>query len=118
MKRQGDSLEKPRPTNMAQQQQQQAQAGYTYDNVPPQPVPLKYVVQEAVKRYMGAELFISISTCSWKYSCLQRFLDARWFDDTLSEAQRGDVKQQALVGQMYAEGFGCQRDPKVCARMQ
>jgi len=66
-------------------QQQQAQTGYSYDNVPPQPVPLKYVVQEAVKR---------------------------WFDDTLSEAQRGDVKQQALVGQMYAEGFGCQRDPK------
>lgn len=51
----------------------------------PEPVPLKYVVQEAVKR---------------------------WFEDTLQEAQRGDVKQQALVGQMYAEGYGCQKDLK------
>lgn len=52
----------------------------------PEPVPLKYVVQEAVKR---------------------------WFDDTLQEAQRGDVKQQALLGQMYAEGYGCPKDSKL-----
>ncbi|KXZ56069.1 hypothetical protein GPECTOR_2g951 [Gonium pectorale] len=49
----------------------------------PEPVPLKYVVQEAVKR---------------------------WFEDTLLEAQRGDVKQQALLGEMYKEGYGCQKD--------
>ncbi len=45
----------------------------------PEPIPLKYVVQEAVKR---------------------------WFEDTLQEASRGDVKQQALLGEMY----------KVCGR--
>ncbi|GMH45137.1 hypothetical protein BSKO_13094 [Bryopsis sp. KO-2023] len=48
-------------------------------------VQLSYVVQDAVKR---------------------------WFDDTYRDAQRGDVKQQALLGQMLAEGYGCQRDPK------
>jgi hypothetical protein len=42
-----------------------------------EPIPLKYVVQEAVKR---------------------------WFEDTLLEAQRGDVKQQALLGEMYKVG--------------
>lgn len=46
----------------------------TYLPAPTEPIPLKYVVQEAVKR---------------------------WFEDTLLEAQRGDVKQQALVGEMY-----------------
>ncbi|PNH05390.1 hypothetical protein TSOC_008355 [Tetrabaena socialis] len=51
----------------------------------PEPIPLKYVVQEAVKR---------------------------WFEDTLVEAQRGDVKQQALLGEMYKEGYGCQKDTK------
>jgi hypothetical protein len=40
-------------------------------------VPLKYVVAEAVKR---------------------------WFEDTLQEAQRGDVKQQALLGEMLKAG--------------
>lgn len=49
------------------------------------PVPLKFVVQEAVKR---------------------------WFDDTMQEAQRGDIKQQALLGQMYTEGYGVQKDLK------
>lgn len=36
----------------------------------------------------------------------------RWFEDTYQEATRGDVKQQALLGQMYAEGYGCEKDPK------
>jgi TPR repeat protein len=53
--------------------------------VQPEPVPLKALINEAVKR---------------------------WFDDTLLEAQRGDVKQQALLGQMYAEGYGCTKNPK------
>ena len=53
---------------------------------PVQPVPLKYVVQEAVKR---------------------------WFDDTMQEALRGDVKQQALLGQMYSEGYGTNKDTKL-----
>lgn len=48
-------------------------------------VPLKLVVADAVKR---------------------------WFAETLSEARRGDVKQQALLSQMYAEGFGCRQDPE------
>jgi TPR repeat protein len=39
----------------------------------------------------------------------------RWFDDTYTEATRGDVKQQALLGQMYAEGYGCEKDPKAAA---
>eukprot|EP00775_Hariotina_reticulata_P009130 gene9130-9298_t len=46
-------------------------------------VPLKLVVQDAVKR---------------------------WFAETLSEARKGDVKQQALLAQMYAEGYGCKQD--------
>lgn len=47
------------------------------------PVPLKLVVADAVKR---------------------------WFEDTYQDAQRGDVKQQALLGQMYAEGYGCEKN--------
>lgn len=54
-------------------------------SVPVHTVPLKVVVAEAVKR---------------------------WFDDTYQEAQRGDVKQQALLGQMYAEGYGCEKDTR------
>jgi TPR repeat protein len=37
----------------------------------------------------------------------------RWFRDTEEEAVRGDIKQQALLGQMYAEGYGTTRDPKL-----
>jgi len=40
----------------------------------------------------------------------------RWFEDTLIEAQRGDVKQQALLSQMYAEGFGVEKDPQAAAQ--
>ena len=47
------------------------------------PVPLKFVVEEAVKR---------------------------WFEDTHLEASRGDIKQQALLGQMYAAGYGTKKD--------
>ena len=39
----------------------------------------------------------------------------RWFEDCLAEAQRGDVKQQALVAQMYESGYGCARNPKAAA---
>lgn len=53
------------------------------DSGGPVRVPLKLVVQDAVKR---------------------------WFNETLSEARRGDVKQQALLSQMYAEGYGCKQD--------
>ncbi|EFJ48117.1 hypothetical protein VOLCADRAFT_120924 [Volvox carteri f. nagariensis] len=60
-----------------------AQAVPFQQQMQPEPIPLKYVVQEAVKR---------------------------WFEDTLLEAQRGDVKQQALLGEMYKEGYGCQKD--------
>ncbi|EIE25520.1 hypothetical protein COCSUDRAFT_32673 [Coccomyxa subellipsoidea C-169] len=34
----------------------------------------------------------------------------RWFQETHKEALRGDVKQQALLGQMLLEGYGCERD--------
>jgi TPR repeat protein len=53
------------------------------DSAGPVRVPLKLVVADAVKR---------------------------WFNETLSEARRGDVKQQALLSQMYAEGYGCKQD--------
>ncbi|GFH12620.1 uncharacterized protein HaLaN_08338, partial [Haematococcus lacustris] len=36
----------------------------------------------------------------------------RWFEDTMQEAQRGSVKEMALLGQMYQEGYGVQRDPR------
>lgn len=36
----------------------------------------------------------------------------RWFEDTYAEAHRGDVKQAALLGQMLAEGYGCEKDPQ------
>ncbi|WIA32671.1 hypothetical protein OEZ86_003472 [Tetradesmus obliquus] len=55
------------------------------DSAGPVRVPLKLVVADAVKR---------------------------WFNETLSEARRGDVKQQALLAQMYAEGYGCKADPE------
>lgn len=61
------------------------QPGAPSSEAPLAPVPLKYIVLEAVKR---------------------------WFEDTQQEALRGDVKQQALLGQMYAEGYGCEKDPK------
>lgn len=35
----------------------------------------------------------------------------RWFDDTYRDAHRGDIKQQALLGQMLNEGYGCVKDP-------
>ena len=54
-----------------------AQAAPYQQQMQPEPIPLKYVVQEAVKR---------------------------WFEDTLLEAQRGDVKQQALLGERYKVG--------------
>ncbi|KAL6762455.1 hypothetical protein V8C86DRAFT_2518222 [Haematococcus lacustris] len=62
-------------------------SGPSYQEDKPEvtPVPLKYVVQEAVKR---------------------------WFEDTMQEAQRGSVKEMALLGQMYQEGYGVQRDPR------
>ncbi|KAF6253816.1 hypothetical protein COO60DRAFT_386607 [Scenedesmus sp. NREL 46B-D3] len=53
------------------------------DSAGPVRVPLKLVVADAVKR---------------------------WFNETLSEARRGDVKQQALLSQMYADGYGCKQD--------
>jgi len=59
--------------------------GYNCDEVPAEPIPLKQLITEAVRR---------------------------WFEDTLIEAQRGDVKQQALLGQMYAEGYGCTKNAK------
>eukprot|EP00798_Chlamydomonas_sp_ICE-L_P024011 gene24011-9584_t len=57
--------------------------GYTLEDAPVKPVPLKSVVDEAVQR---------------------------WFDETYMEAQRGDLKQQAMLGQMYAEGYGCEKN--------
>ncbi|MEW5300580.1 MAG: hypothetical protein WDW38_009200 [Sanguina aurantia] len=77
----------PQQQQPPQQQQQQRQAQPSDREAPaaPDTVPLKFVVQEAVKR---------------------------WFEDTLQEAQRGDTKQQALLGQMYAEGYGCAIDAK------
>jgi len=39
----------------------------------------------------------------------------RWFQETLREAQRGDVKHQALLGEMLLEGYGCEPDPVVSA---
>ncbi|KAF8071369.1 hypothetical protein HT031_001453 [Scenedesmus sp. PABB004] len=53
------------------------------DSAGPVRVPLKLVVADAVQR---------------------------WFNECLSEARRGDVKQQALLSQMYAEGYGCKAD--------
>lgn len=38
-------------------------------------------------------------------------------DQSLSfrDAQRGDVKQQALLGQMLNEGYGCEKDQAAAA---
>mmetsp|Transcript_5713 Transcript_5713/g.14678 ORF Transcript_5713/g.14678 Transcript_5713/m.14678 type:complete len:366 (+) Transcript_5713:92-1189(+) len=36
----------------------------------------------------------------------------RWFQETYREAQRGDVKMQALLGEMLQEGYGCDADPE------
>lgn len=35
----------------------------------------------------------------------------RWYLETEKEAMRGDVKAQALLGQMLIEGYGCEADP-------
>lgn len=34
----------------------------------------------------------------------------RWYAETEKEAQRGDVKAMALLGQMLMEGYGCEVD--------
>lgn len=36
----------------------------------------------------------------------------RWYEDAEKEAERGDVKQQALLAQMLTEGYGCAADPE------
>eukprot|EP00798_Chlamydomonas_sp_ICE-L_P025484 gene25484-11142_t len=61
--------------------------GATSSPAPSDPprVPLKYVVREAVQR---------------------------WFEEARSEAERGDIKICAMVGNMYNEGYGCPHDPK------
>lgn len=35
----------------------------------------------------------------------------RWYLETERDASRGDVKAQALLGQMLVEGYGCEPDP-------
>jgi len=35
----------------------------------------------------------------------------RWYADAHRDALKGDVKQQALLGEMMREGYGCERDP-------
>lgn len=66
----------------------------------------------------AAEAGLLHALCSWlvpiKYACSTFLAQAvkRWFEDTYAEATRGDVKQQALLGQMYAEGYGCEKDQK------
>lgn len=34
----------------------------------------------------------------------------RWFQDTLREANNGDIAMQVLVGQMYSSGYGVAKD--------
>lgn len=34
----------------------------------------------------------------------------RWYNDAHRDALKGDVKQQALLGQMLTEGYGCTAD--------
>ena len=34
----------------------------------------------------------------------------RWFEEAYGAAMNGDVKMQALLSQMYAEGYGCDVD--------
>ena len=41
---------------------------------------------------------------------------ARWFEDALADAQAGDAKAAALLAQMYAQGYGCERDAAAAAR--
>jgi TPR repeat protein len=38
------------------------------------------------------------------------------FEDTLANAQAGDVKEQALLSQMYKEGYGTEPDAAAAAR--
>lgn len=42
------------------------------------------------------------------HACLQAV--RRWYYETQQDAMRGDVKAQALLGQMLAEGYGCEKD--------
>lgn len=34
----------------------------------------------------------------------------RWFQETLAEAQAGNIPMQVLVGQMYNRGYGVRKD--------
>ncbi|KAL4532630.1 hypothetical protein Ndes2526B_g08217 [Nannochloris sp. 'desiccata'] len=57
---------------------------YTQDGRLPKPTKLSLVVKDAVRR---------------------------WYLEAEREADRGDVKAQALLGQMLTEGYGCEADP-------
>jgi len=35
----------------------------------------------------------------------------RWFVDTLRNAKNGDINQAALLAEMLATGYGCNKDP-------
>lgn len=83
-------------------------------NTPQQPTPVAFSVDGRLPRPMplGAVVHDAVN---------------RWFIDTQREAFRGDVvrgapygcrvhalvtqKQQALLGQMLIEGYGCEADP-------
>eukprot|EP00890_Picochlorum_soloecismus_P004850 jgi/Picsp_1/5366/NSC_02727-R1_protein len=61
------------------------QAMYSVDGKLQERLPLSVVVSDAVRR---------------------------WYLEAEKEAQRGDVKAQALLGQMLIEGYGCEADPE------
>eukprot|EP00798_Chlamydomonas_sp_ICE-L_P012338 gene12338-15515_t len=36
----------------------------------------------------------------------------RWYEEARGDAERGDIKMCAMVGNMNEEGYGCDKDPK------
>lgn len=62
-------------------------------------IPLSYVVSDAVKRWFD-------DTYRYRSSVQSQLINL-----CFREAARGDVKQQALLGQMLNEGYGCVKDP-------
>eukprot|EP00239_Pterosperma_sp_CCMP1384_P007772 CAMPEP_0197847414 /NCGR_PEP_ID=MMETSP1438-20131217/6065_1 /TAXON_ID=1461541 /ORGANISM="Pterosperma sp., Strain CCMP1384" /LENGTH=109 /DNA_ID=CAMNT_0043459327 /DNA_START=280 /DNA_END=609 /DNA_ORIENTATION=+ len=48
---------------------------------------------------------------SGKLSAVVDNAKQRWFREAWDLAHSGDYRQMALLGQMFSEGYGCEKDP-------
>ncbi|KAG9140783.1 hypothetical protein Leryth_006960 [Lithospermum erythrorhizon] len=76
---------------------------------PPKPEPIQLKPVGLLQKNMEMGNSTSSSTVEQRRFPLSAVVAdcvKRWFDDTLKEAEGGDVSMQVLVGQMYSSGYG------------